>query len=97
VAVGRQLQAVKDALPHGYFGHWIDQEFGMSDRTARNLMSVAAHFGKTEIVSDLHLHATAAYLLARDSVPRELAVLANLLRRYADELDAAKPPTSPGG
>src|SRR5262249_26841287 len=66
------LQAVKEALPHGQFTPWLKAEFGWSERSAQNFMSVAEWFGpKTEIIADLTIQPTAAYLLAAPSVPDE--------------------------
>ena len=36
LAIGEELLAVKEALPHGSFGPWLRQEFGWTERTARN-------------------------------------------------------------
>jgi hypothetical protein len=78
IGVGRDLLAVKEALPHGQFGPWLRAEFGWTERTARNFMAVAEQFGpKTEMISDLKIEPTAAYLLAAPSAPaeaREVAV-----------------------
>jgi hypothetical protein len=72
IAVGEELLAVKQALPHGDFGPWLRVEFGWTERTARNFMTVAERFGpKTEIISDLRIDPTAAYLLAAPSAPEE--------------------------
>jgi hypothetical protein len=72
IQIGRELLAVKDALAHGQFGLWIRAEFGWTDRTARNFMDVAEQFGrKTEMISDLAIAPTAAYLLAAPSAPFE--------------------------
>src|SRR5262245_16411051 len=72
IAVGNDLLATKAALPHGQFGPWLEAEFGWTERTARNFMAVAEAFGpKTEIISDLAIAPTAAYLLAAPSTPEE--------------------------
>jgi hypothetical protein len=72
IEVGQDLIAVKEALPHGQFGPWLRAEFGWTERTARNFMAVAEAFGpKTEIISDLRIDPTAAYLLAAPSAPDE--------------------------
>src|SRR5262249_46353416 len=61
LAVGKDLLAVKEALPHGHFGPWLRSEFGWTERTARNFMAVAERFGpKTEMISDLCIEPTAA-------------------------------------
>jgi hypothetical protein len=70
VHIGRDLIAVKAALPHGQFTNWLAAEFSWHERTARNYMNVAAAFGgKKEIIADLrpsHL-----YRLAAPSTPPE--------------------------
>jgi hypothetical protein len=72
IVVGNDLLAVKEALPHGQFGPWLRAEFGWTERTARNFMAVAEQFGpKTEMISDLRIAPTAAYLLAAPSAPDE--------------------------
>ena len=45
VEIGKDLKLTKDRLGHGKFLVWIDQEFRMSDQTARNFMKVAEKFG----------------------------------------------------
>lgn len=72
IAVGNDLLAVKETLPHGQFTPWLRAEFGWTERTARNFMAVAEQFGpKKEIISDLRIDPTAAYLLAAPSAPDE--------------------------
>lgn len=68
IDIGRELLAIKDALPHGRFLPWVEAEFGYSRRTATNMMAVASTFGDTwESVS--HLPATVLYQLAAPSTP----------------------------
>lgn len=77
LAVGQELLAVKKTLPHGHFGPWLRAEFGWTERTARNFMAVAERFGaKTEMISDLRIDPTAAYLLAAPSTPEEASAAA---------------------
>jgi hypothetical protein len=72
IDVGNDLAAAKAALHHGEFGQWLKAEFGWGERTAQNFMSVADRFGsKSEIVADLSIQPTAAYILAAPSVPDE--------------------------
>lgn len=72
IEVGKELLAVKKALPHGHFLPWLKAEFGWTERTARNFMAVAERFGpKTEMISDLQITPTAAYALAAPSAPDE--------------------------
>jgi len=70
IEAGQHLLAVKDVLSHGQWGDWLETEFAMSDRTARNMMAVATKFiAKTETVSVLN--PSVLYMLAGDSVPEE--------------------------
>ncbi len=72
IEVGGELRAVKAVLGHGQFGQWLRAEFGWTDRTARNLMAVSMRFGaKTEMISEMRIDPTAAYLLAAPSAPEE--------------------------
>ena len=70
IEIGNDLLAVKEAVPHGQFLPWIKAEFGWSERTAQNFMSVAEKF-KSAKIADLHIQPSAAYLLAAPSVPDE--------------------------
>lgn len=70
LAVGRELLAVKETLPHGQFGVWLRAEFDWTERTARRFMAVAERFGsKTDTMSVLRIDLTAAYLLTAPSAP----------------------------
>jgi hypothetical protein len=72
IEVGQELIVVKAALPHGKFGPWLRAEFAWTERTAQNFINVAERFGpKSEIISDLMIDPTAAYLLAAPSAPDE--------------------------
>ena len=72
VEIGNDLLGVKDRLPHGQFMSWLRAEFGWADRMARTFMSVAEQFGpKVEIIANLPIAATAAYMLAAPSVPEK--------------------------
>ena len=70
IDVGNDLLAVKEALPHGHFGPWLKAEFGWSERSAQNFMSVAERF-KSAKFADLPIQPSAAYLLAAPAVPDE--------------------------
>ncbi len=77
IAIGNDLIAVKQVLPHGCFLSWLRTEVGWAERTARNFMIVAQRFGaKSAIIADLTIDPTAAYLLARPSVPEEAVTAA---------------------
>jgi hypothetical protein len=70
IDVGNELLAVKEALEHGQFGPWLKAEFGWSERTAQNFMSVAERF-KSAKIADLPIQPSAAYFLSAPSVPDE--------------------------
>jgi hypothetical protein len=78
IEVGQELIAVKAVLPHGKFGPWLRAEFAWTERTVQNFINVAEHFGpKSEIISDLKIDPTAAYLLSAPSAPdqaRQVAI-----------------------
>jgi hypothetical protein len=38
--IGKKTACCQRRLPHGQFSDWIDQEFGMSLRTAQRFMAV---------------------------------------------------------
>lgn len=67
---GRELVAIKDAIPHGEFGKWLDAEFGMSVRTAQNYMNAFKLWQENETVSDLS--PKAIYALAAPSTPLDV-------------------------
>lgn len=68
VAIGLDLQEIKDNLPHGEFLPWVEAEFGMTDRAARKFIEVGKRYGsKSEIISDLS--PTVLYELSAPSTP----------------------------
>lgn len=48
IGIGYDLIEAKAMLKHGEFSKWLADNFNMTARTARNYMSVAEKFGKTE-------------------------------------------------
>lgn len=68
LGIGAKLIEVKERLGHGYFGTWLEAEFGWTERTAQRFMSVAGRF-KSVAVSDLNFAPSALYLLAAPSTP----------------------------
>jgi hypothetical protein len=79
IETGRDLLVAKEKLKHGAFLPWIESEFQMTDRTARNYMLAAEWAAdKSEIVSTLR--PTTLYMLAAPSIPESIktAVLKDL-------------------
>jgi hypothetical protein len=90
IEVGDDLLAVKGKLPHGQFGKWLKAEFGWGERTAENFMSVAGRFGpKAEMIADLSIAPTAAYLLAAPSAPDAARAQAVERAEAGEEITAA--------
>jgi hypothetical protein len=70
IAIGRELRTAKGILGASVFGHWIEAEFGFTDRTARNYIAVVTQLGEYEDrISSIP--ASTLYLLASQSVPQE--------------------------
>lgn len=83
VRIGQELIAVKDMLPHGQFGVWLDTEFELHPRTARRMMNVAERIGyKIDNLSGLS--ASVLYELAAEATPEEA------VRRVAQLTDSGE-------
>lgn len=70
IEIGRDLAEQKEQLGHGHFLDWIAVEFNMSERTARNFMSVFRQFGETAKIADLR--PSVLYALSAASTPPEI-------------------------
>lgn len=70
IAIGQDLISIKKSLPHGEFLPWIEREFEMKERTARNFISVAERFPKSAIIADFK--PSVLYELAAPSTPPEV-------------------------
>ena len=72
IIIGREILAVKDRLPHGGLGPWIEAELGITPRTAQSYMNVVRRLDALpeairETVSLLPL--TTLHKLAAPSTP----------------------------
>ena len=66
IQIGQNLLSIKASLGHGHFEAWLQAEFTMSKRQARNFMQTAERFGsKSAIIADLPV--TVIYELAAPS------------------------------
>ena len=76
IKIGGLLTEAKAQLDHGEWLRWLEKEFSLTDRSARNYMT-AYGFAKSETVSDLKLRVSALYLLASDDniSPKEKRVI----------------------
>jgi hypothetical protein len=88
IEVGGDLLEVKEALPHGQFGAWLKAEFGWSERTAQNFMSVAERF-KSAKFAELPIQPSAAYMLAAPAVPDEARQVAVEKAEAGEEITVA--------
>lgn len=70
IEIGHALIAVKELLPHGQFGPWLDAEFGWSQASARRFMQVAEQF--PEIAHVERFEPSALYTLSANSVPDDV-------------------------
>lgn len=72
--VGLDLIEAKKLCPDGMWVEWLGQNFGMSIRTAQNLMAVAREFSGREISGDISNKVL--YALAAPSVPESVRDIA---------------------
>ncbi|MDP9362635.1 MAG: DUF3102 domain-containing protein [Chloroflexota bacterium] len=70
--MGVALIAVKEGLPHGQFGRWLEAEFAWSQDTAERHMAVARAFDGVEIPQRAEIAVSALYELAAPSTPPEV-------------------------
>lgn len=70
IEIGKNLNTVKELLPHGMFSPWLQSEFEMSRQTANRFMQVAERF-EDKLLTVSSLSSSALYLLASPSTPQE--------------------------
>jgi hypothetical protein len=71
IRIGKNLQAVREILPHGMYLPWLQSEFGMSETSADRFRQVSNRFGgesKSPNLGDFSI--SALYLLAAPSTPQ---------------------------
>lgn len=54
IRIGELLTEQKEIVGHGLFIQWIESNLDISERTARNYMSLYSYRDKTENIADLH-------------------------------------------
>lgn len=72
IKIGQHLLQAKAILNHGQFLDWLEAEWPMTERMARNFMSAAARF-KSETVSDMKISSRVLFLISSPSTPDEVA------------------------
>jgi len=73
IATGHDLIEMKERLGHGYFGAWLEAEFGLSDRTAERYMAIARFDAANSDIMSILLPAT-MHALAAPSLPEQVRV-----------------------
>lgn len=53
IEIGKRLTQVKETLPHGQWGEWLEREAEFTDRTAQRFMRAAREFANTTSMSGL--------------------------------------------
>lgn len=71
MAIGKMLSEVKERLPYGQFGRWLDQEFAWSQDTANRLMRVYAVFGSAKNTRVAESAPSVLAMLSAPSIPEE--------------------------
>ena len=71
VAIGLELEAAKEELPHGGWLPWLEAEFQWSSPTALRVMRVAGAF-KSVNLTNLDMDVSAAYLLSAPKTPKSV-------------------------
>lgn len=70
--IGQRLADVRDKIKYGQFESWLKAEFGWSRRTAYNFIKVYETFGERANLAQVNVAASALYLLAAESTPKEV-------------------------
>lgn len=73
IEIGQDLLRIKNRLDHGKWERWIEQEFGLTSRTANKMIAVAKRFGdRSELNSVLtFLQPVCLYELITQDTPPE--------------------------
>lgn len=103
LAIGKRLIEVKDMIPHGQFTAWVMGEFGMEERTAQRMMSVAKEYSDPQKRQTLSLFSpSVAYMLAAPSTPEEAraevqqaAATQKVSVKFAEQMIAKHKPERP--
>lgn len=69
VQIGRDLLAAKEIVGHGKFEAWLNNEFDLSDQTARRFMHVVEAFGD-QVDAVKTLGVSSVYALSAPSTPK---------------------------
>jgi len=90
IEIGRRLNDAKALVGHGNWLSWLEREFGWTDKTAQNFMSLANAASKNENFSNLNVPVSGLYLLARPNVPQEVIEAVAKHSEQGDRLSLAQ-------
>lgn len=62
IEIGKRLIAAKEIVGHGNWNKWLEDNFNLKERSARNFMEVAKRFGNRQTSADLSLYQMVAML-----------------------------------
>lgn len=89
IQYGRVLTEAKPLLKHGQFGKWVQESFGMSERSAQGYMAVWRRFGENEMLSGVQFSNLQKMLALPEGTETEFAKENDLSAMTAREVEAA--------
>lgn len=89
IQYGRVLTEAKQYVPHGQFGNWVAENFGMSERSAQGYMAVWKRFGKNEQLNGIQFSSLQKMLSLPEGTENQFASEHNLSDMTAREVERA--------
>ncbi len=89
IQYGRVLVEAKNYVPHGQFGNWVAENFGMSERSAQGYMAVWKRFGKNEQLKAVQFSSLQKMLSLPEGTENQFAAKHNLKDMTAREVEYA--------
>lgn len=89
IQYGRVLVEAKNYVPHGQFGSWVAENFGMSERSAQGYMAVWKRFGKNEQLKAVQFSSLQKMLSLPEGTENQFAAEYNLKDMTAREVECA--------
>ena len=89
IQYGRVLTEAKQYVPHGQFGDWVAENFGMSERSAQGYMAVWKRFGKNEQLNGIQFSSLQKMLSLPEGTENQFAAEHKLSDMTAREVERA--------
>ena len=89
IQYGRVLTEAKQYVPHGQFGNWVAENFGMSERSAQGYMAVWKRFGKNEQLNGIQFSSLQKMLSLPEGTENQFAAEHKLSDMTAREVERA--------